>query len=57
MRIYQRMPNIGAFFQVAGIPERPYIESKLLRKHLMFKEKGTYVTKRNLKIQFDEMIK
>lgn len=28
MRIYQRMPNIGAFFQVAAIPERPYIESK-----------------------------
>ena len=51
------MPNIGAFFQVAGIPERPYIESKLLRKHLMFTEKGTYVTKRNLKIQFDDMIK
>ena len=49
MRIYQRMPNIGAFFQAASIPDRPYIESKHLRNFKVL-EKGTYVTKKILKV-------
>ena len=44
------MPNIGAYFQVATIPDRPYIESKIFKWVKICVEKGTYVTKRTFKV-------
>ena len=56
MRIYQRMPSIGIYFQATNIPEKPFVESKGLNwyNHI---ERGTYVSKMIPKIQIEELIK